>query len=123
DYRDAVFWDALLPDGWRTPGAHHAYQEAIVDGRGVPLGPAWCARDRVALARELASTRVTLSVNGEPVDLARLPRTRRRMRVGALKRASRTRLRDTLRTGSAMTRRLRAASHMRGSKASAMSWN
>ena len=84
DYRDAVFWDALLPDGWRTPGAHHAYQEAIVDGRGVPLGPAWCARDRVALARELASTRVTLSVNGEPVDLARYPRTRRRMRDGSL---------------------------------------
>src|SRR5213596_4426535 len=45
DHRDAVFWEALLPDGWRAPGTHHTYQEAIVDGRGIPLGPAWCARD------------------------------------------------------------------------------
>src|SRR5437867_5373360 len=84
DHRDAVFWEALLPDGWRAPGTHHTYQEAIVDGRGIPLGPAWCARDGAGLARELAGTRFTLSINGEPVDLARYPRARRRTRDGSI---------------------------------------
>jgi hypothetical protein len=84
DYRDAVFWEPLLPNDWREPGAHSAYQEAIVDGRGIPLGPAWCARDAAALARELAALRVGLAINGESVDLARYPRTRRRMRDGSL---------------------------------------
>ena len=83
DYRDAVFWEALLPDGWREPGAHHAYQEAIIDGHGIPLGPAWCARDEPGLARELATMRFALSINGEPVALAGYPRTRRRMRDGS----------------------------------------
>lgn len=84
DHRDAVFWEALLPDDWREPGAHSAYQEAIVDGHGIPLGPAWCARDDATLQRELATVRFWLAINGEPVDLARYPRTRRRMRDGAL---------------------------------------
>ena len=84
DYRDAVFWEALLPDGWREPGVHHAYQEAIVDGHGIPLGPAWCARDDATVQRELATVRFGLAINGEPVDLARYPRTRRRLRDGAL---------------------------------------
>jgi len=83
DYRDAVFWEALLPDGWREPGEHHAYQEAIIDGRGIPLGPAWCARDEAGLARELATMRFALSINGEPVALAGYPRMRRRMRDGS----------------------------------------
>ncbi len=84
DHRDAVFWEALLPDGWREPGAHAVYQEAIVDGHGIPLGPAWCAPDGPALERELATLRVGLAFNGEPVDLARYPRTRRWTRDGAL---------------------------------------
>ena len=84
DHRDTVFWEPLLPDGWREPGAHSAYQEAIIDGHGIPLGPAWCARDEATLARELATLRFALAVNGEPVDLARYPRTRRRLRDGAL---------------------------------------
>lgn len=84
DHRDAVFWEPLLPDGWREPGAHRAYQEAIVDGRGIPVGPAWCARDDATLERELAMLRFGLAINGEPVDLARYPRTRRRLRDGAL---------------------------------------
>jgi hypothetical protein len=84
DYRDAVFWEPLLPNDWREPGAHAAYQEAIVDGRGIPLGPAWCARDAAALGREQAALRFGLGINGEPVDLARYPRTRRRMRDGSL---------------------------------------
>ena len=84
DYRDAVFWEALLPDGWREPGAHHAYQEAIIDGRGIPIGPAWCARDEGALERELATRRVALAINGEAVDLAAYPRTRRRLRDGSV---------------------------------------
>ncbi len=84
DYRDAVFWEALLPDDWREPGVHSAYQEAIVDGHGIPLGPAWCARDDATLQRELATVRFGLAINGEPVDLARYPRTRRRLRDGAL---------------------------------------
>jgi len=82
DHRDGVFWDALLPDDWREPGAHHAYQEAIIDGRGIPVGPAWCAPDEASLARELATLRVALAINGEPVDLGRYPRTRRRLRDG-----------------------------------------
>jgi hypothetical protein len=84
DYRDAVFWEALLPDDWREPGAHSAYQEAIVDGHGIPLGPAWCAADAPALDRALATLRFGLTVNGEPVDLAPYPTTRRRMRDGSL---------------------------------------
>jgi hypothetical protein len=84
DYRDAVFWEALLPDGWREPGAHTAYQEAIVDGHGIPLGPAWCAPDAPALAHELAALSFGLAINGEVVDLARYPRTRRFTRDGAL---------------------------------------
>ncbi|MBI2015035.1 MAG: hypothetical protein HYS77_05800 [Candidatus Rokubacteria bacterium] len=83
DYRDAVFWEPLLPDGWREPGAHSAYQEAIVDGHGIPLGPAWCARDEATLARELAALRFSLVINGEPLDLAGYPRTRRRLRDGS----------------------------------------
>jgi len=75
---------ALLPDGWREPGAHHAYQEAIIDGRGIPIGPAWCARDEGALERELATRRVALAINGEAVDLAPYPRTRRRLRDGSV---------------------------------------
>jgi hypothetical protein len=82
DYRDAVFWDALLPDAWREPGGHEAYQEAIIDGRGIPLGPAWCAADEPTLRRELATLRFVLAINGEVVDLARYPRTRRRTRDG-----------------------------------------
>ena len=84
DYRDAVFWEALLPDSWREPGAHSAYQEAIVDGRGIPLGPAWCSPNASALERELLTRRFRLAINGEPVDLARYPRTRRRMPDGTL---------------------------------------
>jgi hypothetical protein len=84
DYRDTVFWEALLPDGWRAPGDHRAYQEAIVDGREIPLGPAWCARDGAGLTRELETSRFTLSLNGERVDLARYPRTRHRTRDGSL---------------------------------------
>jgi hypothetical protein len=84
DYRDAVFWEALLPDGWKAPGAHSAYQEAIVDGRGIPLGPAWCASNASALERELLTRRFRLTINGEPVDLTRYPRTRRRMPDGTL---------------------------------------
>ena len=84
DYRDAVFWEALLPDSWREPGAHSAYQEAIVDGRGIPLGPAWCSPNASALERELLTRRFRLEINGEPVDLARYPRTRRRMPDGTL---------------------------------------
>jgi len=84
DYRDAVFWEALLPDDWREPGAHSAYQEAIVDGHGIPLGPAWCAADAPALDRALATLRFGLTVNGEPVDLAPYPTTRRRMRDGSV---------------------------------------
>jgi hypothetical protein len=84
DYRDAVFWEALLPDGWREPGERHGYQEAIIDGHGIPIGPSWCAQNETSLAEELARVRVTLTVNGEPVDLARYPRTRRRMRNGSL---------------------------------------
>lgn len=84
DHRDAVFWAPLLPDDWRAPGAHVSYQEAIVDGRGIPLGPAWCAGDAPALERELAALRLGLVINGEPVDLARYPRTRRRMRDSSL---------------------------------------
>jgi hypothetical protein len=83
DYRDAVFWEALLPEDWREPGAHSAYQEGIIDGPGIPLGPAWCARDERALTRELATLRFELAINGVPVDLARYPRTRRRMRDGS----------------------------------------
>lgn len=84
DYRDAVFWGPLLPDDWRHPGAHHAYQEAIVDGHGIPIGPAWCAPDAATLERELATVRFGLAINGEPVDLTRYPRTRRRLGDGAL---------------------------------------
>ncbi len=84
DYRDAVFWDALLPDDWRDPGVHRAYQEAIIDGHGIPVGPAWCARDEAALERELAAVRFGLAINGEPVDLARYPKTRRLMRDRSL---------------------------------------
>ena len=84
DYRDAVFWEALLPDDWREPGTHRAYQEAIVDGHGIPIGPAWCARDEATLERELGTLRFGLAINGEPVDLARYPTTRRRMRDGAV---------------------------------------
>ncbi|MGH7275990.1 MAG: hypothetical protein ACREIY_03045 [Candidatus Rokuibacteriota bacterium] len=84
DYRDAVFWEPLLPEDWREPGAHSAYQEAIIDGHGIPLGPAWCARDEGALAPELATLRFGLAINGEPVDLSRYPRTRRRMRDGSV---------------------------------------
>ena len=84
DYRDAVFWEALLPDGWREPGTHSAYQEAIVDGRGIPLGPAWCAPNAPALERELLTRRFRLAINGELVDLASYPRTRRRMPDGTL---------------------------------------
>ena len=84
DYRDGVFWEALLPDDWREPGTHRAYQEAIVDGHGIPIGPAWCARDEATLERELGTLRFGLAINGEPVDLARYPTTRRRMRDGAV---------------------------------------
>jgi hypothetical protein len=84
DHRDAVFWEPLLPEDWREPGVHSAYQEAIVDGHGIPLGPAWCARDEATLARELTALRFALIINGEPLDLARYPRTRRRMRDGLL---------------------------------------
>jgi hypothetical protein len=84
DYRDAVFWEALLPDGWREPGAHHAYEEAILDGRGIPVGPAWCARDEGTLGRELTTLSVALAINGEAVDLAPYPRTRRRLRDGSV---------------------------------------
>ena len=84
DYRDTVFWEALLPDDWREPGVHSAYQEAIVDGHGIPIGPAWCARDDAMLERELPTVRFGLAINGEPVDLASYPRTRRRLRDGAL---------------------------------------
>lgn len=84
DYRDAVFWDPLLPDRWREPGVHDVYQEAIIDGHSFPVGPAWCASDEPALARERAAVRLTLAINGEPVDLAGYPRTRRRLRDGSL---------------------------------------
>src|SRR5207245_10889138 len=66
DYPDAGFWEGLLPDGWREAGEHHAYQEAIIDGHGIPLGPAGGARDEPGLARELATMRFALSINGEP---------------------------------------------------------
>lgn len=79
-----VFWEALLPDDWREPGTHRAYQEAIVDGHGIPIGPAWCARAEATLERELGTLRFGLAINGEPVDLARYPTTRRRMRDGAV---------------------------------------
>ena len=73
-----------LPDGWRAPGAHAAYQQAIVDGRGIPVGPTWCGKDEAALGRELATVRVALAINGEAVDLRHYPRTRRRTRDGSV---------------------------------------
>jgi hypothetical protein len=82
DYRDAVFWPALLPDGWQEPGVRRAYQEAIVDGRGVPLGPAWCAADEGALEAEWGQVRFALAINGEAVLLDGYPRVERRLRDG-----------------------------------------
>ena len=82
DYRDAVFWEAQLPDEWRRLGIHQAYQEAIIDGRPVPVGPAWCAPDESTLEHDLARIRFGLSINGEPVTLERYPKVWRRMRGG-----------------------------------------
>lgn len=82
DHRDATFWDPLLPDGWRQPGIHRAYQEAIIDGHPIPMGPAWCAADEGVLEHDLAIIRVGLSINGEPVPLERYPAVRRRTRGG-----------------------------------------
>jgi hypothetical protein len=82
DHRDATFWTALLPDDWERPGPHETYQEAIIDGRPVPLGPAWCGRDDATLTRTLASVRFGLAINGEPVALDRFPRVRQRLRDG-----------------------------------------
>jgi hypothetical protein len=84
DYRDAVFWEAILPDDWRSPGRHETYQEGIVDGRPFPLGPAWCAPDDAALERELPLVRFELHVNGEGVPLAGYPATRLRTADGAV---------------------------------------
>jgi hypothetical protein len=84
DHRDAVFWEAQLPDAWRSPGEHRTYQEGIVDGRPFPLGPAWCARDEAELARQLPAVRLGLSVNGEVVPLDGFPAVLRRMRDGAV---------------------------------------
>lgn len=82
DYRDAIFWDALLPNGWYRPGIHRTYQEGIVDGRPFPVGPAWCAPDEATLEHDLARMRFGLSINGEPVPLERYPTVRRRTRGG-----------------------------------------
>ena len=82
DYRDAVFWEAQLPDDWREPGIHRTYQEGVVDGRPFPIGPAWCAPDETTLARELDGIRFGLSINGEAVALERYPRVARRTRGG-----------------------------------------
>lgn len=82
DYRDAVFWEAQLPDDWREPGVHRTYQEGIVDGRPFPIGPAWCAPDQTTLARELDGIRFGLSINGEAVALERYPRVARWSRGG-----------------------------------------
>ena len=82
DYRDAVFWEAQLPDNWRQPGIHQTYQEGIIDGRPFPVGPAWCAPDELTLEHDLARIRFGLSINGEPITLERYPGVRRRARGG-----------------------------------------
>jgi hypothetical protein len=83
DYRDATFWPALMPDDWERPGTHGTYQEAIVDGRPVPLGPAWCSRSDAMLTHTLANVRFGLVINGDPVPLEHFPRVRRRLRDGS----------------------------------------
>ena len=79
----ATFVDELLPDDWRRPGDHATYQEAIIDGQPVPLGPGWCAADEAGLVRDLGRLRFGLSINGETVPLDAYPAVRRRLPNGA----------------------------------------
>src|SRR5207247_1852027 len=82
-YQEAIFWNALLAEGWPSAPRIEARSEGIIDGLPMPVGPAWCAPTAAALTTALAGTRFGMEVNGTSVDLAPYPHVRRRPRRGA----------------------------------------
>jgi len=82
-YQEAIFWNALLAEGWPSAPRIEARSEGIIDGLPMPVGPAWCAPTAAALTTALAGTRFGMEVNGTSVDLAPYPLVRLRLRDGA----------------------------------------
>jgi hypothetical protein len=80
--QEAIFWDALIHDDWLRVPAIDIYSEGTMDGIPLPVGPAWCAGDPDALARDLPRLRFGLKVNGAEVDLAPYPVVRQRLPDG-----------------------------------------
>src|SRR5205809_253724 len=82
-YQEAIFWNALLAEGWPSAPRIEARSEGIIDGLPMPVGPAWCAPTAAALTTALGGTRFGMEVNGTSVDLAPYPLVRLRLRDGA----------------------------------------
>lgn len=94
--QEALFWEAVLDDDWGQGPRLEMYSEGIIDGIPLPIGPAWCAADEAALARDLPRLRFAMTVNGAAVELGRYPVVSRRLRdrrvcgwVGVVSRAQR----------------------------------
>ena len=80
--QEAVFWEAALDEDFGRVPQQDAYSEGIIDGIPLPVGPAWCARDPAALARELPHLRFGFAVNGVDVPLEQYPIVHQRLRDG-----------------------------------------
>jgi uncharacterized membrane protein len=80
--QEAVFWEAVLDDDWGKVPRLEVYSEGIIDGIPLPVGPAWCAPDDAALARDLPRLRFGMQVNGTDVDLSPYPLVLQRLLDG-----------------------------------------
>jgi hypothetical protein len=81
-YQDAIFWNVVFEDAWRTAARVEARSEGIIDGFPLPVGPAWCVPDEAALGAALPGLRFTMAINGAPLDLTPYPLVRLRLRDG-----------------------------------------
>jgi hypothetical protein len=81
-YQEAIFWNAVLAEGWPFASRIDARSEGIIEGVLVPVGPAWCAPTEAALDAALPDLRFGLEINDAPVDLASYPLVRLRLRDG-----------------------------------------
>lgn len=82
-YQDAIFWNVVFEDAWRSAARVEARSEGIIDGFPLPVGPAWCAPTDAALTAALPAVRFSMEVNGAPVDLTPYPLVRLRLRDGS----------------------------------------